>query len=93
LRTSPSHARQQKTNILGETRMPDKAEIEELAHSLWEGEGKPVGQEPVYLLEAERLLKDLDVKPAAKARRHAIDDRDGAGGHRPPSRRPRGRVL
>lgn len=36
--------------------------VEDVAHSLWEQEGKPAGQELVYHLEAERLVEERQEK-------------------------------
>ncbi len=40
--------------------MPKREEVEKLAYTLWEKDGKPQGQDQRYYYEAERRLKEQE---------------------------------
>ena len=54
--------------------MSKRNEVEELAYSTWEEEGRPEGWEHVYLLEAQRLFEEGEIEHTTKGRHRPTED-------------------
>jgi hypothetical protein len=52
----------------------DTLRVRDLAHQLWENEGRPNGHALTHWLEAERMVKEGEARPAKPKREKRKED-------------------